>query len=192
MIQIYETTHLTKKNSNREMPEKLHKYVKEYNYITFSSKSERLVSLSTQVEPVVIIWNIGEFITYAAHLRLSSSVICEEVKINPNNYNYISVCGRDNFRLLKYNDDELVVYSNSIVFKESKLTVRITKEQQIKLLKFIFFSSFSFILIIFRIMSAIPGLSLHSPALFYSPKARTSTTSTNTVGTTVCSETVSR
>ena len=123
MIQIYETTHLTKKNSNREMPEKLQEYVKEYNYITFSSKSERLVSLSTQVEPVVIIWNIGEFITYAAHLRLNSSIICEEVKINPNNANYISVCGKENFRLLKYNDDELVVYSNSIVFKESKLTV---------------------------------------------------------------------
>lgn len=102
-IHLHKTGTLKREVKNAALPDNLVDKIKEFGYLSFSDDDHRLLSLSTEVEPVIIMWNAETNpINIMSYLSLNQNVNCLEVMFCPTNPNLISVCGKDNFRLLKY------------------------------------------------------------------------------------------
>lgn len=102
-IYLYETTHCRRKKKSSILPDRLNGYIKEYSFLNFSLDDQRLVSLSTELEPIVTIWNVEtSHLNIMGHIKIASNFICTEAIFCPVNINLISVCGKDNFKLLRH------------------------------------------------------------------------------------------
>ena len=54
------------------------------------------------------------------HIKIAQNFNCMEAIFCPVNLNLISVCGKDNFKLLRHQDDDVKIALNNIMFKEKK------------------------------------------------------------------------
>ena len=54
------------------------------------------------------------------HIKLAQNTVCTEVLFCPVNLNLISICGKDNFKLLRHQDDDVKIAVNNIMFKDKK------------------------------------------------------------------------
>lgn len=112
---------------DRGLPENFTNRIKEFSYICFSLDDQYIATLSTEVEPIILLWSLAEnsnLLGLVASYRISGSPDCFEIKISPSNSTLISVLGKNNFKLLNHNGgSELTLAMNNVYFKDSKATV---------------------------------------------------------------------
>lgn len=95
--------------------------IKEYTYLSFCLDDERLVSLSTEVEPVIILWAIEEGkIDILAYYKLHTDSPIYEVMFCPSNNTMMSILGKDEFKILKFQDEQIRVSVASVMYKSTK------------------------------------------------------------------------
>lgn len=126
VIRFINTSNLVSGSKERKVPANLVNRINEFGYMSFSLDDERLITLSTELEPIVLLWSwdSSNYLNYVARYRISGSPNCFEVKISPHNSNIFSVLGKGHFKLLNYSSgDEMGLQMNSVFFKDSKPTV---------------------------------------------------------------------
>lgn len=120
-IHLHETTHLRRKKKSSIIPENLSPFINEFTYLSFSLDDNWLISLSTDVEPVILIWNLEtSHLNIIGHYKISKQIPCFEVMFCPTNPNIMSICGKETFKLFKYSDDEIKLSMNHVLYKEKK------------------------------------------------------------------------
>lgn len=110
-----------------KIPPEFDKKISEISYISFSFDETKIITLSTEIVPILLIWEYeSQSLQNIANFQFSSSPNCVEVKINPMDSTLISVMGKNNFKLLSHlGNDDLSVVTNSISFKINQPTVKI-------------------------------------------------------------------
>lgn len=103
------------------LPESINSEVREYSFLNFCLEDDRLLSLSTEVQPIVILWELGSTqIGRLAHYRVASESPFFETMFSPMNNNVISMVGRDDFKLLRYQEGDMRVAVTAVSYKNMK------------------------------------------------------------------------